>query len=109
VSKSPKFAEIFCSQCGGKFGPGDSGYSHCDQHLSPGISKAMTAFEAALAKRRADEHGLPWHIAPWGDGSKPPYVNICSESLGLVVAADLERATAQFIVNLANATIERPE
>jgi regulator of replication initiation timing len=29
----PKFAETFCSQCGGAFGPGDSGYSHCDQHL----------------------------------------------------------------------------
>jgi hypothetical protein len=28
-----KFAETFCSHCGGAFGPGDSGYSHCDQHL----------------------------------------------------------------------------
>lgn len=29
------FAETFCSQCGGAFGPGDSGYSHCDQHRRP--------------------------------------------------------------------------
>lgn len=28
----PRFQETFCSQCGGKFGPGDSGFSHCDQH-----------------------------------------------------------------------------
>ena len=28
----PKFQETFCSQCGGKFGPGDSGYSHCLDH-----------------------------------------------------------------------------
>lgn len=28
----PKFQETFCSQCGGAFGPGDSGFSHCDQH-----------------------------------------------------------------------------
>ena len=27
-----KFQQTFCSQCGGEFGPGDSGYSHCDQH-----------------------------------------------------------------------------
>lgn len=29
---SPRFAETFCSQCGGAFGPGDHGYSHCDNH-----------------------------------------------------------------------------
>ena len=30
----PKFEETFCSQCGESFGPGDSGYSHCKDHLS---------------------------------------------------------------------------
>jgi hypothetical protein len=30
--KPPKFAETFCSQCGGAFGPGDSGFSHCSDH-----------------------------------------------------------------------------
>lgn len=30
--KCPKFKKVFCSQCGGEFGPRDSGYSHCDQH-----------------------------------------------------------------------------
>jgi hypothetical protein len=28
----PKFAETFCSQCGRTFGPGDHGYSHCQDH-----------------------------------------------------------------------------
>lgn len=28
----PKFPETSCSQCGREFGPGDSGFSHCDQH-----------------------------------------------------------------------------
>ena len=28
----PKFEETFCSQCGKSFGPGDSGYSHCEDH-----------------------------------------------------------------------------
>lgn len=27
-----RFDETFCSQCGGEFGPGYSGFSHCDQH-----------------------------------------------------------------------------
>ena len=27
-----KFEKTYCSQCGGEFGPGDSGYSHCKDH-----------------------------------------------------------------------------
>lgn len=26
------YAEVSCSQCGRGFGPGDHGFSHCDQH-----------------------------------------------------------------------------
>lgn len=32
----PRFAQTFCSQCGGSFGPGDSGYSHCEHHTPDG-------------------------------------------------------------------------
>jgi hypothetical protein len=28
----PKFAHTYCSQCGGEFGPGDHGFSHCENH-----------------------------------------------------------------------------
>lgn len=28
----PRFDITHCSQCGGEFGPGDSGYSHCVDH-----------------------------------------------------------------------------
>lgn len=28
----PKFKEVFCSNCGGAFGPGDHGFSHCEDH-----------------------------------------------------------------------------
>lgn len=28
-----KFKNVSCSQCGGSFGPGDHGYSHCRDHL----------------------------------------------------------------------------
>jgi hypothetical protein len=27
-----KFQKTYCSQCGGEFGPGDHGYSHCSDH-----------------------------------------------------------------------------
>lgn len=29
---SPRFPEVSCSSCGRAFGPGDHGFSHCDQH-----------------------------------------------------------------------------
>jgi hypothetical protein len=29
----PKFDHTFCSQCGGEFGPGDNGFSHCSDHM----------------------------------------------------------------------------
>lgn len=27
-----KFEQVSCSQCGGEFGPGDNGFSHCENH-----------------------------------------------------------------------------
>ena len=27
-----KYPETFCSQCGGEFGPGNEGFSHCENH-----------------------------------------------------------------------------
>lgn len=32
TSTTPRFAHTYCSQCGAEFGPGDSGYSHCEDH-----------------------------------------------------------------------------
>ena len=29
-----RFAKTYCSQCGGEFGPGDAGFSHCSDHAS---------------------------------------------------------------------------
>lgn len=28
----PRFDKTYCSQCGGTFGPGNSGFSHCKDH-----------------------------------------------------------------------------
>lgn len=27
-----RFAQVSCSNCGRNFGPGDNGFSHCEQH-----------------------------------------------------------------------------
>lgn len=31
---APRFDKTYCSQCGGEFGPGDQGYSHCKDHAN---------------------------------------------------------------------------
>lgn len=28
----PRFDNVYCSQCGGDLGPGDSGFSRCSSH-----------------------------------------------------------------------------
>ena len=34
---TPKFQKTYCSHCGGEFGPGNHGYSHCENHA--GVAK----------------------------------------------------------------------
>lgn len=34
-AQAARFPEVSCSQCGGSFGPGDSGFSRCSEHASP--------------------------------------------------------------------------
>lgn len=38
-----RFERTYCSQCGGEFGPGDSGFSHCDQHTEMVACPACTS------------------------------------------------------------------
>ena len=33
MAAEPKFAQTYCSQCGQNLGPGDSGVSHCRDHM----------------------------------------------------------------------------
>ena len=33
----PKYSEVFCSQCGESQGPGDHGFSHCEDHKAPEV------------------------------------------------------------------------
>ena len=47
----PKFKNTYCSQCGQKFGPGDSGYSHCHDHLTE-FQILDIALDIAVHRRR---------------------------------------------------------
>lgn len=56
-----RFDKTYCSQCGGEFGPGDNGFSHCDQHegrtnldgLSDAVRNVTLQFESGFVRRRA--------------------------------------------------------
>ncbi len=51
----------------------------------------------------AEDRGLPWRVAPWGDGSTPTgHANIISDKWGVVIASELLTETAEFIVATAN-------
>lgn len=39
----PKFEKTYCSQCGAEFGPGDYGYSHCEDHKDADLHRLRTA------------------------------------------------------------------
>ena len=42
--EAARFKNVFCSQCGETFGPGDHGYSHCTDHA--GINTTLDAHSA---------------------------------------------------------------
>lgn len=37
TSQRPRFPQTWCSQCGEEQGPGDHGFSHCQDHRRPKI------------------------------------------------------------------------
>lgn len=47
--KIPRFEKTGCSHCGREFGPGDHGFSHCDQH--PGYMRDRLLNRQAAARR----------------------------------------------------------
>ena len=60
----PRFQQTSCSQCGKAFGPGNHGYSHCDQHQPDAV------WIADLIRNEYDR--APGHYRPsdsWDDGA----------------------------------------
>jgi len=51
MAAEPKFSETYCSQCGQNLGPGDSGVSHCKDHLVC-LTNTHQQLDAALEYER---------------------------------------------------------
>ena len=63
----PRFEQTSCSQCGRDFGPGDHGFSHCDQH--PGwkrdrLLRRQSAARKGWATRRTIEQSTLIRLTP---------------------------------------------
>lgn len=65
-----RFENVSCSQCGGSFGPGDSGYSHCSQH---------TASSDLVAKRMKEIKRVNKQITLALKGGRPGLVELCQK------------------------------
>lgn len=60
-----KYADVSCSQCGRSFGPGDHGFSHCEDH--PGHVADMKAWKEELLRLAAEIEGQAEEIDPYRD------------------------------------------
>jgi len=48
------FDVTYCSQCGGSFGPRDSGYSHCEDHIRDAAPDLLEVVEFEEAYSSGD-------------------------------------------------------
>jgi hypothetical protein len=66
VNTAPRFAKTYCSQCGGEFGPGDSGYSHCRDHGTPRRHEDdwLMEFAKLLGKQSRERHEMRRKLRP---------------------------------------------
>lgn len=56
-ANAPRFANVFCSQCGGEFGPGDHGFSDCVSHRLAKLT------EREVDRRIADRRDVRFYLA----------------------------------------------
>lgn len=108
LAATPRFPKTYCSQCGGEFGPGDSGYSHCRDHrpgpdyqAGPDLND-MVFYEyvtsLGLSLRCYFEHEPAERETRWEPG--------CSEKLELVYAFAGLIDISEVLSDDAKATIE---
>ena len=58
-----KFQNVYCSQCGQGFGPGDSGFSHCRDHSAPSFDFVFEVQYLNGASNRRTPESIRWR---WG-------------------------------------------
>jgi hypothetical protein len=59
-----RFARTFCSQCGGEFGSGNEGFSHCSDHSGPVRLGLEQAQEQGCFDVEEWEHPCPFRGEP---------------------------------------------
>jgi len=61
-----KFQSVSCSQCGESFGPGNHGFSHCQNHegKTPEVIACITQMRGELAHRLEAEFDMRESNAP---------------------------------------------
>lgn len=67
-----RYDNVFCSQCGRGFGPGDHGFSHCEDH--PGHVRDMAFLRADLNKLAAELKEIADDIDPRLDGPRDTHL-----------------------------------
>lgn len=88
-----KFATTYCSQCGREFGPGDHGFSNCENHLRrvPDITKTAQDMIADLFQVSLDFPGRPYFDHVRGEllrNAAETIANLCTEIIALRQALD---------------------
>lgn len=49
----PRFENVSCSSCGEDFGPGDHGFSHCENHREETVAKMKRNWALYQAEKAA--------------------------------------------------------
>jgi len=96
--RAPRFAKTYCSQCGGEFGPGNSGYSHCEDHRSLGATYWDHPGAIAAEQQRC---ALDW-IARNPDAEWPRSVSALIKSRAAASRANIRTAFSDLLVALAD-------
>lgn len=78
AADKPRFDKVSCSQCGGEFGPGEHGYSHCSDHRAE-QERAARHYQARAAL--ACKPTYPRHIKGWL--ARIPAENLLAEAQAL--------------------------
>jgi uncharacterized protein len=62
-----KFDETYCSQCGQSFGPGDHGYSHCEDHIMKFRTASLNSLQLAYDNMEPEDTSYSLDQNRWID------------------------------------------
>lgn len=75
TGRKPRFAQTYCSHCGGAFGPGDHGYSHCEDHVNISPDAARELFRALSECVEQLDHIVPGDCYATGPSTGNDYAD----------------------------------